>query len=234
MKMSPNRRLLYWMLPCALIFACSIFELQMNTKVVSPFRRQLLGMMDSMHEIELQRTLSEKFELPDASYSFEEVVRRLKGEKLLLARLKPYPDEKLTPGPRGWVLLFFHYSAMRVIHDFHNLQDDNCRRCRIAIHPGNSCDDPGLEDTFYSKSRLSEDPWDAKGKYLAFNHKSCVSNHAFTMTNGYSQSENMNRTVVIYNQSGEPQACGVLQIPDIRWYKNWSLQAPPDAPTTPV
>jgi len=208
----------------------------MGFQMVDPFRRQLQGMMHEMHDIELQRTLEATYDFSDASESFADIARRLKGEKLLFARLQPYPNTpQPSPGPRGWVLLFFHYSAMRIIHDFHDLQDKNCRRCKLAIHPGMSCDNPILNETHYSKVRLGDDdPWPSKGLYLAFNHKSSTSNHAFTMTNGFNQGENFNRTIVIYNKAGQPQACGRLQLPDVNWYHSWNLAVPPEAPTTPV
>jgi hypothetical protein len=219
-------------------------EIQSGMRIVSPVQRDLRAMMAISEEIELEEIIQRKLRRPDKSEPFSESVRALKGEKLSYAEIRPYPTgdpaadlaamkDTNSTHTHGWVLILHHYSAMRIVHDLHNLKDQHCRRCKMAIHTGFSCSLPDLvgNETYYNHDRLDEDPWPKKGLYLAFNHKSSVTRHAFTVTNGYTQEENLRHSIVIFDKEGKPTACGILRLPTLAWYADWELEPPSEVKT---
>jgi len=228
------KRFVFFILPCAAVVFCSIMGIRSSVQIVPLITRHLQSMSDSEYEIELENDITRKLRRADISGSFSESVRALKGEALTYARIRPYPtgnvdvDTAAIKDPnstKGWVLIVSHFSAMRIVHDLHNLEDAHCRRCLMAIHTGTSCSSPQLvgNETYYDHDRFDEDPWLKKGLYLAFNHKSSVTRHAFTVTNGYKKEENTGHVLVIYNKAGNPTACGELIEPNAAWYKDWKL-----------
>jgi len=158
--------------------------------------------------------------------------RRLRYEKLLRATIQPYPsaqngtggDESKQFEVTGSVLIIFHGSSMRMIHQISHISDEHCRRCFMFIHDGDSCDSPdGPGEPFYNEERFDENPWPTSGLYYAFNHASSVTKRVLSVTDGYDYEQHMNKTVIVYNKSGEREGCGVLGKPGEYWYKAWGL-----------